>query len=386
MADQPTPQQRAVLELISEFEALRTAQIHEYLPENTKIRALQALLARIQAKGWIEGAPLYPAHGKASEYYWLLSPAGAAVLELSGDRRRPALTRLQQTLAPGQPAIPLVAVSTAVLELLADWKQLTTGQIWQYLHPTCPRWYTQQVLESLAARHLIHGQDLNPEDGAASEHYWTLLERGARQIGLVYENHYRRRPTAATIRYRGLQLDLIRQVEAAGWTLIRPDRYSPDHPRPDETPQVCQLVEAVLAVEEQTLTAQLAAGVERWRLQERIDRLRAGKVGAVVPPAVNDYVAYIPTRPELTTVLIPHPPNAARSFWTRKPDPQGDRPEQRGRRDSRLARYERLAKILPIVAVFDTSQPAARYVPVLALAGFRCILATEVGAQLANLH
>ncbi len=385
MAAQPTPSQQAVLELLSEFEALRTQQIHEYLPANTSVRALRALLARCQEHGWIDCAPLHPGLGKASEYYWLLSPCGAAVLALPTNRPRPSLIRLQQTLAPGKPPILLAAASTEVLALLAAWKQLTTNQIWQHLHSARPRWYTYRILANLAERHLIRGQALNPEEGTAAAYYWTLLERGARQLNLVCGNHYRRRPTAALIGYRGLQLDLIRQVEAAGWTLIRPEQYSPSHPRPDDTPQVRQLTEAVLTVEELAIEAELAAGRERWRLQERIERLQAGKVGAIVPPALNDYVAYLPARPELTRVLIPHPPNAASSFWTRKPDPRSAHLEQRGRRDSRLARYERLAKILPVIAIFDNRETLQQYAPPLEHAGFQCILTGDVGECLGPL-
>ncbi len=174
-------------------------------------------------------------------------------------------------------------------------------------------------------------------------------------------------------------------MAAAGWTLLRPIPYSPSLPRPAETPQYQQLVKAVLAYEHHEIDRLLAAGHSQASLQGRLDRANAGQVGAVVPTGVNDYVAYRPGQPTLTVLIIPHPPYATRSFWTRKPEPGRQQPAQRGRRDSRVDRYERLATILPVVAVFASEEIARQYEPLLTQAGFAWSLVSNIADRLTRL-
>jgi hypothetical protein len=63
-------------------------------------------------------------------------------------------------------------------------RQLTTRQIWHYLHPDKPKWYTEQLLRALRTRGYIQDGRLYPERGAASEHYWRLCANGARAVDM----------------------------------------------------------------------------------------------------------------------------------------------------------------------------------------------------------
>jgi len=212
-----------------------------------------------------------------------------------------------------------------------------------------------------------------------------LLARGAHDAECVYGKQYRRPPAPETLRYRGLHLALIAQAQGAGWFLIRPAIYTAAHPRPLETPQRRQLVEAVLAIEGRTLTALLARGVARGELQDRIARYQRCQVGAVVPVSPNDYVAYIPYRTEMAAVLIPHPSYAGLRFWTRKPAFRYRRPTFSDERDSRVERYRRLARILPVIAVFGTPEEANACGSSLEPEGLEVVVVDALGARLAQL-
>jgi hypothetical protein len=376
----PTSAQRQVLELLTEFTTLTTQEIGQYLGTPCGARALRALLRRVVTHGWVGTAPCDPARGAASARYWWLTVAGARALALPG-----ASGFNTPSPAPSASERPLSVPKQAVLALLADWRQLTTSQIWQALYPAKTRDYMKHLLHTLAQQRLIGGAALQPEQGAVAEYYWWLRPQGAALAGVRYGKQFRRRPTVTTIRYRGLHLALIAAVAEAGWTLLRPVRYNRTQPRPAETAHGQQLVTAVLAQEGQTLTDLFARGYDRARLQERIARYQAGQVGALVPPGVNEYVAYLPDQPQRTLVLIPHPPAATRSFWTRHRAASA-RPALAGSpRDSRLARFARLARVLPIIGVFDTEELAAQYAPLLEGGGFRCVLSTELAAPLRHL-
>ena len=74
----PTPAQRAVLELLADGAVLTVRQIHEYLKLDCGKRALERLLVRLEAHGWVRRLAIYPERGRASEQGWLLCPAEAS--------------------------------------------------------------------------------------------------------------------------------------------------------------------------------------------------------------------------------------------------------------------------------------------------------------------
>jgi hypothetical protein len=260
-------------------------------------------------------------------------------------------------------------------------RQLTTRQIWHYLHPDKPKWYTEQLLRALRTRGYIQDGRLYPERGAASEHYWRLCANGARAVDMPYGKQHRRIPSSETLRYRGLQLDLMSQVTGAGWTLLRPGPVHNGSVRDTETPQRRQLVAGVLAVERQAIRKLLAQGVAPQALQDRIARAQAGQVGAVVPAVVNEYVAHVPGHPELTVVLILHPPMAGHAFWTRRPR-YLSRTSDRWPRESRVERYRRLAQVLPVFAVFDSAEVADNLAYVFESVSLQSVVVTDIGERL----
>src|SRR4051794_39554698 len=79
----PSPQQRAILELLTEFAYLTTPQIWQYLPTPPREQAGRNRLARLQQRGWIAEARLHPEQGAASVRYWTLTHAGATALGIS---------------------------------------------------------------------------------------------------------------------------------------------------------------------------------------------------------------------------------------------------------------------------------------------------------------
>jgi hypothetical protein len=377
----PTPTQHAVLALLHAFGLLTTQQVYEYLETLTTKRAVEQLLVRLQSYGWIVAAPLDPTRPGRSPYYWTLTPPGAALLGVAPPPRSGRITvqrllQVRPTLSPKR---------MAILRLLAEWRQLTTSQIGQELHPERPRSYTKRALGDLRRTGFIQGRSCDPHRGSTSEYYWFLRAPGAYALAVPYDTHFRRHPSHDTLAFRGLQLDLMRQAYAAGWAVIPAARYSRAHPRPATTPQTQHLIAVVLAHECRALAAALAQGTPPQLLEHRQALLRIGSTGAIVPPAVNDYVVYRPAAPDEAVVLIPHPPYAGPSFWTHKTRGQQHLGEPVGHRDSRLDRYRRLARILPVLAVFPTREVAAQYIPILTAAGFDWVLAVDVGARLSQL-
>jgi hypothetical protein len=166
--------------------------------------------------------------------------------------------------------------------------------------------------------------------------------------------------------------------------LLRPGPVHHGSALETETPRRQQLVDAVLAVERRAIRKLLAQGIAPQALQDRIARAQAGQVGAVVPAVINEYVAYVPGHPELTVVLILHPPMAGRAFWTRRPR-YLSRTSDGWPRDSRVARYRRLAQVLPVLAVFDTAEAADNLAYVFESASLQPVVVTDVRERLTEL-
>ncbi len=435
-----TPKQATILELLAAFDYLSTSQICDYLSVPTTKRATEQKLKWLRDRGFIGSERLHPERGAVSELCWWLLRKGADAIAVAGvpftdtaviDQKKP-----QKPDEPDRKALTLGQAS--VLHLLAEMKQLCPSQICAHLYPDKPKWYTRQMLYSLREHGYARSKPLYPERGAASEHYWILCRRGATMIGVNYDQRYRRRPTRETIKHRGLLLELVRQVEEAGWSLMRPvprsrhnscdvqsdhGAYSPQghlhletNETPKETPlpekmlQRRQLKEAVLRKEQRAIESLLQAGYSAASLQDRINRWKAGQVGAVVPRRVNEHVAYMPRQPERTVLLVVHPPFAGRSFWARKPG--GTRAHRyRGRSqepyalpytgfeetvrnrhhgthekiNSRVNRYRRLVQVVPVVAVFDCEEVGRQYADLISTAGFKWVVAHEVGEWLRSL-
>jgi hypothetical protein len=362
--------QSDLLNMLSCYHYLTTREICEQAAVPRSKRATEQMLARLQQAGLVAACPLHPEQGRASPYAWRLLPKGAAAIGIPyHDPLRPP-----PTATPNQ---------VAVLQLLAKMKQLTTTQIWQHLHADKARTYTRHLLARLEAHSFITSADLYPEQGSASEHYWRLRPQGCAVLHLPFDSRYTRRPSREVIAHREAQLTLEQQVSAAGWELLEPVVYNTAHPRPAETPQARLLIAAVLAAERETLTALLAQGIPPEQLQHRIALWQGGHVGAVVPPFVNDYIAYPADQLQHTTVFILHPWQAGPGFWTRRarPGEVGKHSLDRNARQPRVERYRRLALVLPVVALFTSREAASYYARFLQPARLRCAAVADLAAE-----
>ena len=350
----PTARQRAVLAALAAGAGPTTRALWAALGAGTGKRALERLLGRLQARGWVTRQPLRPYAGAASPQAWALTAAGAALIGAP----RPPRAAVPERVAPGQ---------AAVLHLLAAQKALTTAQIAGYLYPDKPPRYTAAVLRGLRARGLLRAARVAPERGAVSAAYWRLRPAGARAVGRPYGPQHARPPTRGALRDRGAHLALCAAVEAAGWQVIAPVTYHRGHPRPAATPQRLQLL------------ATLAA---RGHTAEDGSGDPAAWAAGLVPAGLNDYVAVLPHRPALAVVLIVHPWRAGESFWLGR---AAARPGARGgRRASRVALYARLAPLVPVWAVFPQPEIRALYADRLARHGLGAHLLDAVGALLAE--
>lgn len=382
----PTAAQREILELLTEFRSLTTAQIGPYLSANITVRALQLRLTGLRERGWVRDTRLQPERGALSQRAWTLLPAGGAALDLADPVPAPAqAVLLRALLLPADPLPPLADKGQAVLALLARWKALTTEQIARHLWDQWPlTGYLQTVLTDLSAGGFVREGDLTPEQGERSPHYWQLTVAGARQVGCHFDKQYRQRPTRTTITHRGVLLELTRQVAAAGWHLIAPHIARPTDPLREDSAQVQRLTTTVLDSLRGDLAARAAAGESAQMLTEDRAQVQAGQIGAILPRFVNDWVAYLPDDPTRTVLLIPHPPAAGLGFWANKPD-LARRPDDPPRRESRLERYGRVAAMLPVIAVFPDAATAAPYTAILTVGGFQWATVDEIAARLDRL-
>jgi hypothetical protein len=359
--------------LLHAFDYLTTRQVWEYLGATTTKRATQQTLKLLRDREMVRSVFLRPELGAASELCWTILKRGAVAVQL------------QHAIGRKQPRPSVTTGQAAVLALLAEMKQLTTSQIWEHLHAGKSKSHTRQMLRLLRRRGFLASDLLAPERGLRSEHYWMLRAKGAAAIGVKYGKHYRRRPRRETVRHRGLLLELARQVEAAGWSLIRPTSCRREGPELNDTPQRKQLVDAVLQREAVAIAKLAGSGYSPDQLRDRIDRYNAGQVGAVVPRVANEYVAHVAGRPELTILLVPHPPFAGRSFWTRRPEAKRDGSGRRVEVGSRLARYARLAQAIQVIAVFGSDEIGQQYATLLEAAGFKWTVVGEVAGHLMRL-
>ncbi|MEO8288791.1 MAG: hypothetical protein ABI670_20420 [Chloroflexota bacterium] len=171
--------------------------------------------------------------------------------------------------------------------------------------------------------------------------------------------------------------------------MLHPCTYGRSHPREqgaEDTPQRRQLVVAVLRREQLDIEPLLEAGYPPARFRERIERCNSGQVGAIVPSIVNEYVAYVPDRPEHALVLIPHPPLAGPGFWTRMRS-QGMRgASYPARSQSRTHKYARLGQVLPVIAVFADQAIASRYTDLLRTSRLQWVAVQDISRRLRSLQ
>ena len=384
-AARPTAKQRVILQTLNDYAYLTTGQIAEDAAGGTTDRSLERRLALLRAAGWIAEQRLYPERGNRSLRYWTILPAGITALGGTFAPSPPTpLATIQADLAPGMAPLPPVSPSErAILALLAEWKALRTGQIWQILDLKKTREYTKKRLITLAQADLIQGTPLPQMKEGAYEYYWILRPQGAAILQLPYDKQYRRRPTGTVLDYRGVLLTMLAACRSAGWRVLAPQPAGPDHPAVEYPPQYEQLRQAVLLYEYDQIRAMQEQGESRAEIEDRYIHYQAGLVGGVVPTFINDYVAYHPDGAQYSVVLVPHPPGAGSYFWTRHLKPRRQRTNYN---PSRAERYRRLAPIVPVIAVFPTEDEAREYGRILRGTGIQPLTVDRLAGVLTDLY
>jgi Replication-relaxation len=185
-----------------------------------------------------------------------------------------------------------------ILELLGEYKVLTTGQIWTTIQPDKMKRHNLRDLEKLRELELVTNFPLTPGAGNASESCWRLTRRGADEISLPFNNF--RRPSNDQILFKSVQLELEQQIRATGWLLTKPCHYNPERPKPAQTRQYEVLVKSL----EYRATA----------ASERASQPGAALYKLHVPPSVNDYVAAAPDAHAAIAIIL-CPPDAGKKFW-----------------------------------------------------------------------
>jgi hypothetical protein len=230
------------------------------------------------------------------------------------------------------PKLHLTPDSIEILKGLGEHKFLTTRQVWQEILPNKSLRQVQRDLKHLVEVGLVSFFPVNPAQGTSSAYYWQLKARGVGVVQAKTRTKNLRRPTPEQLHFKGLKLELIREVSYAGWDLVEPVHYNSAFPRPKQTPQYGVLRRAIDILEKEKL--------EKMRLKGQGDTLYRQKIEQGmhlwgVPSQANDYVVY-QSGSSLAVILILCPPNAGVKFWQR-----------------RVSLYLPILKNIPVYVVFE---------------------------------
>lgn len=273
-----------------------------------------------------------------------------------------------------------------LLQLILEYRCLTTKQVWQLAYPDRHYSHTSRELASLRELRMLASHPIEPELGRRSELGWVLLKRGADVLGIGddYNSHQRRKPTKETMRQRDLEIELQRQVEeVARWNLIKPVTHSPARPLPEPTRQARHLITAASFAEYRVIRQLLKEDPHLPGLNERAMAYKARMYEVNVPARANDYVAWLQvpvpdrviplnnqkdTKADIAVVLILCEPRATERFW-----------------QARIEEYRGLATTLRVYGVFKNRDQAAPFLKALKSSGLRAMTLDQVGAKLAEL-
>jgi hypothetical protein len=250
----------------------------------------------------------------------------------------------------------LTEVQRSILHALLAEGGLSTAQIMLYFLPALPNWRIYRELHRLRNAGLIRSTPFYPLNGHKSEVYWTLCAAGSRVLGHDYPHQHQpyRLPTPRQIAHKTSILEVCTALQDAGWNYVRPVVYNRCRPKPALTPQseiIRRAIQQHFDVTPATLPSAEAPPAPRLHPDH-------------VPPGLNDWVAWHPTRPDHPIILVLHPPGATRGFWVRPLS----RRQRHGRAPATPARaylYRALAPILPVLAIFPSAELVAEYNPVL---------------------
>lgn len=249
-----------------------------------------------------------------------------------------------------------------ILELLAEYRSLSSSQIRRELQPEKHYSHTLGELEALRSLKMVGNYLIDPRSGKLG---WFLLKKGAVAVKVQdYGSHYRYKHTYQSMLYFDLKLALVRQVKTvAGWLLIKPLHYNSQLKLPAVTPQGKLLLEALKEAEYRVIKNITEKDPYQPGLIERSRRFNVGMYEERVFLQANDYVIYKGQGNSLIAiVLILAPFNASKKFW------QG-----------RFAQYANLAvdstnspgSAVSVVAIFKDSAQAEPYKTHIKSVGFK---------------
>lgn len=244
-----------------------------------------------------------------------------------------------------------------ILQLLANYRFLTTNQIHNLLQPERPVKKTWKELDRLRKLGMIKSVSYETQKGIYGELCWLLLLRGAKVINFHgFGRNNLRKPSPERVAYRNLELILEWQVQhvegnpGANWCLEKPQnlrvRNSQQH-----TDQYYRLIEAI-----------------NWKIYRQTGQRVEDAEGfqtLCVPAKANDFVAYTALDKRLAVVLILPPIRASEKFWL-----------------SRIDQYQELARELPVFGVFEDDKQALVYKPLLNPHGLRVTTLNRISVLL----
>jgi hypothetical protein len=233
-----------------------------------------------------------------------------------------------------------------ILELLAEYRYLTTGQLRAVLEDKRDGRRLWDDLDFLRSQKLIRGFDYNRAAGGYSEYLWQLALRGAKELGLAdLPSSFYSKPKLLQIRQLDLTLAFEKAIRQSNWEMIKPVAYTNTRPLPDATPQAVRLLQALATCTGRTVSELLE-----------------------VPLGANDYVVW---RDALTAVFILARRDDGKRLWRK-----------------RIKRYRLLARYVPVFAVFADGEEglARRYKPELNRQGIKVTLCGRLATVLTALR
>lgn len=248
----------------------------------------------------------------------------------------------------------LPAYKLKILTVLAEYKYLTSKQVWDKTGAAMEgRSYkqTRVELDRLKKAGLVRVEQVKGEHGRTGHHQWILRQAGARLINFnKFGKHYRRELTRYQTDYHKLELDLEEQIDLAlgDWKLVKRQTGR----LLEETEQyncLCQ----VLTWQEFLLTGRRPTDPD-------------GPHTLMVPLKANNHVAYLPDYKKAVVFILARP-RATHRFW-----------------QERSKQYGRLAKKIPVYGVFPNREQLLISAGLLEGLGLRSLSVGQVSGLLSS--
>ncbi len=247
-----------------------------------------------------------------------------------------------------------------ILAVLVEYKYLTSKQVWDKIGAAMEGKSLNQIqveLQRLKRGGLVKLEIVKGERGGAGQYQWMLLRAGARLINFEkFSTHYQRPIGRYQAEYHKLEIDLEEQVELAlgDWSLVKRQVANSTHPLPGKTEQFKRLC--------QVLTWQ------EYRSTGKLPDDPLGPHTLTVPLQINHNLAYLSGNKKAVIFILPHP-RATEWFWNERSKECG-----------------RLAKEIPILAVFPSKEQLQNSARVLGKFNFKGVSIGQVSGLLSRIY